>query len=120
MTWVYMLKFKKVYKIIICIIPILLIIDLTFGKYSMVLLGREFSYLLVRNFAFVDFPYFIVRKYYKKIHKWKYNSCPKYNTSLLLIGFALFIVITLLEKYILIRSGLSPTREHYISTRFYT
>ena len=38
--------------------PILLLVDLVFGKYSMALFGREFPYILVRNFLCVGIPYF--------------------------------------------------------------
>lgn len=38
--------------------PCLLIIDLMFGKYSLLLWEQEFSYIHLRNFLFMGLPYF--------------------------------------------------------------
>lgn len=38
--------------------PLLLLTDLAFGKYSLVVFNKEFPYILVRNFLFVGLPYF--------------------------------------------------------------
>lgn len=39
-------------------IPLLLLIDLALGKYSLLVFNKEFHYILVRNFMFVGLPYF--------------------------------------------------------------
>lgn len=39
-------------------IPLLLLTDLAFGKYSLVVFNKEFPYVFVRNFLFVGLPYF--------------------------------------------------------------
>lgn len=48
------------------IVPILLVTDLTFGKYSLFILHQEFPYVLVRNFLFVGLPYFLIGAYIKQ------------------------------------------------------
>lgn len=99
-------------KFLYCLSPILLIGDLVFGKYSIVILGREFPFILVRNFLFVGIPYFCIgllireglgRKLSKKVLKW-------------MILF--FSLTSVMERYILISLDMNSTRDHYISTTF--
>lgn len=42
------------------VMPLLLVGDLVFGKYSLLLLDREFPFVCVRNFLFVGIPYFAI------------------------------------------------------------
>lgn len=46
------------WKYLFMTIPGLLAVDLAFGKYSLLLIGREYPFILVRNFLFVGLPYF--------------------------------------------------------------
>ena len=48
------------WKILYWMIPFLLMIDLIFGKYSLLLWGWEPPYFVVRNFLFVGLPYFAI------------------------------------------------------------
>lgn len=100
-------------KILYALTPLLLAGDLVLGKYSLVILGREFPYILVRNFLFVGIPYFSIGcfLYEKRDH---YQVRREWN--LLLIG--LFAATTLLERYLLESAGLGAQRDHYISTTF--
>lgn len=54
-------------------IPFLLLVDLCFGKYSIVCWGHEFNWLYIRNFLFVGLPYVLigalVRKYERIANK---------------------------------------------------
>ena len=50
----------KIEKCLVFAAPFLLMGDLILGKYSVLLLGREFPYILVRNFLFVGIPYFCI------------------------------------------------------------
>lgn len=59
---VYFLRRMKLERILYIITPLLLIGDLAMGKYSLLIFGREFPYILVRNFLFVGIPYFTIGK----------------------------------------------------------
>lgn len=109
----YSIKFKYT-KLIKNSIIILLLIDLAFGKYSLLIFGREFSYILVRNFLFVGVPYFlignIIRECYEKKELVRFENKE-------LIGFSiLFVVTSIIEKESLLEFSLNATRDHYIST----
>lgn len=47
-------------------VPILLVIDLIIGKYSILIMGHEFPYIYARNFLFVGLPYFLIGAYIKR------------------------------------------------------
>ena len=51
---------RRFWKVLCCITPLLLVADLIFGKYSLVLLHREFPYICLRNWFFVGIPYFSI------------------------------------------------------------
>ena len=107
-------KYNK-YKVIYIITPFLLLIDLMFGKYSLLIFGKEFYHLFVRNFLFVGLPYFSIGSYIsRKVDYKKYEKYTKY-IFLLIIFFAL---TTILEKMILIHFNIEAARDHYISTTF--
>lgn len=57
-------KYKK-WHVAFMITPILLITDLIMGKYSLLILNREFPFIYVRNFLFVGLPYFLIGAYIK-------------------------------------------------------
>lgn len=98
---------KKIY----FLIPFLLLTDLVFGKYSLLFFGKEFPYILVRNFLFVGLPYFL-------IGDMLYNYKPKMKTKYLLLFSVLFLILTLTERYFLGIYNLNATRDHYFSTTF--
>lgn len=50
----------KLWKYMLWVVPLLLLGDLIFGKYSLFLLGKEFPFVYVRNFLFVGIPYFMI------------------------------------------------------------
>lgn len=94
-------------------IPLLLLTDLSFGKYSLVLLNREYPFIFVRNFLFVGLPYFALGAFLKQR-----NGSLMKNKIMLIGGVLLFSISSQLEKYLLISIGKCPTREHYISSTF--
>lgn len=106
---------KKLKKYVYNIIPILLIVDLIFGKYSILIFGREFSYILVRNFIFVGLPYYYIGSF---IRENQTNIFEKIKSKKLTIYIMLFVITTIIERYILIKINCNPTRDHYISTTF--
>lgn len=54
----YFIDKIKAWKQVCYLIPFLLMADLAFGKYSLLIWNREFPYYLLRNFLFVGIPYF--------------------------------------------------------------
>lgn len=98
---------KKIYYLV----PFLLITDLIFGKYSLLLWGQSFPIFFVRNFLFVGLPYFLIGDIlFKKQIK------PKSNILVLFI--LIFTLTTLSERYILSSMNLNSSRDHYASTTF--
>lgn len=60
------------WNVLLNLIPLLLLSDLAFGKYSMVLFGKEFPFIYVRNFLFVGLPYFSLGVFLKSIDIFKF------------------------------------------------
>ena len=97
-------------------IPLLLLTDLVFGKYSLVVFNMEFPYIIVRNFMFVGLPYFALGA----LLKTKQIPCETNKKKLKypVGGVILFSITSQLEKFILICIDKCPAREHYISSTF--
>lgn len=97
-------------------IPLLLLGDLMFGKYSLVFIGREYPYIYVRNFMFVGLPYFALGMWIKA-HK---DDLLRLGVPVWgwLIAVLLFAVTSYVERAILVSYGLNATRDHYLSTTF--
>ena len=108
-------KYNK-YNVLNKIIPLLLLVDLILGKYSMLLLNKEIPHILVRNFLFVGLPYFGLGNYINMIYN---NNCEKYSKpNIQILGISIFIITTIIERFILINLRCNATRDHYISTTF--
>ena len=87
--------------------------DLVFGKYSLLILNREYPYVLLRNFLFVGLPYFLIGAYIKQsVDK------TQRKTEVLLGGVFLFSFTSIIENRLLIVLGLNSERDHYLSTTF--
>ena len=100
-------------KALYCLTPVLLIADLVFGKYSLLIFHREFPYILVRNFLCVGIPYFCIGDLIRE------KRCSeKWNKKVLQVLIVIFAIISLAERFILVSAGLNSTRDHYISTTF--
>lgn len=93
-------------------IILLLSIDLILGKYSIVLLHREFPYSMVRNFLFVGLPYFCIGCLLRQCDFY----IEKLREEKLLLLIVLFSLTSILEHFILISVTMNATRDHYIST----
>lgn len=109
----YFVKNKKAVYIMECMIPILLMTDLIFGKYSMLVFGREFPYIIVRNFCFVGIPYFLIGKI---INRNKAMIINKKSTIKYVSLFVIGVCVILVERFMLIYNNLDVTRNHYIGT----
>ena len=64
----------KLWTIAFGAVPLLLMTDLVLGKYSLLILNREYPYVLVRNFLFVGLPYFLIGAYIKKLGSLAYKK----------------------------------------------
>ena len=95
-------------------IPFLLLVDLCFGKYSIVCWGREFNWLYIRNFLFVGLPYVLIGALVRKYER----TANKISGFLTLGGVILFSLTSFVEREILIYYGMNAVREHYLSTTF--
>ena len=93
------------------IVPFLLLADLVFGKYSLLLFGQAIPYILVRNFLCVGLPYFLIGDML-----FKYNAKISLKKAVLLVFC--FACTTLFERAILGAFNLNAERDHYISTTF--
>jgi surface polysaccharide O-acyltransferase-like enzyme len=96
-------------------IPILLLGDLILGKYSLLLLHREFPYVIVRNWLFVGIPYFGIGYVIRENREWIER---KLNKLIVAGGVVAFSITSLLERYLLVAANLNTKRDHYISTTF--
>ncbi len=101
----------KLWRLLLWLTPVLLLGDLVLGKYSLLLIGREFPYICVRNFLFVGIPYFMLGVWIKMC-KYKLLSINKIAFG----GGILFSLTSIIEKTILLKLDMCPTRDHYLST----
>lgn len=92
-------------------VPILLVIDLLFGKYSLFILHHEFPYIYVRNFLFVGIPYFLIGAYIRQ-KQISVTNCREIIWG----GVILLMFISILENRLLLSLGLNAQRDHYFST----
>lgn len=102
---------RNVWRWLLLLIIPLLCIDLAFGKYSLLIIGREYDYIYVRNFLCVGIPYFLIGVWVKK-----YNPFEWLNSKLAMGGVILFSITSFAEFMILDNLGLNATRDHYISS----
>lgn len=99
-------KEKYIYRLI----PLLLLSDLIFGKYSLLIFGREFPTVYIRNFIFVGVPYFgLGVLIFKNNEKLKNISKNK-----LIIFTIMLIALNILERYMLVAFNVNAVRDHYI------
>ena len=100
-------------KILYYLTPVLLIADLVFGKYSLLIFHREFPYILVRNFLCVGIPYFCIGNFIRE------KVCSeKWNKKVFQVLIVVFAITSLAERFVLVNAGLNATRDHYLSTTF--
>ena len=94
------------------LIPVLLLADIVFGKYSLLIFGRSLPYYYVRNFLCVGLPYFLLGDL---LYRREIKAAP--GTSLVLM--LVFACTSLAERFLLGHFQLNGERDHYISTTFY-
>ncbi|MDU6983201.1 MAG: acyltransferase [Terrisporobacter othiniensis] len=106
---------NKLEKILYFLTPLLLILDLILGKYSILLFGRSTNHVfLIRNFLFVGLPYFCIGVYMNmKEDKIKSSSI---NNKKIIILFIISCITCIVERMVLTDLGANAPREQYIST----
>ena len=109
---VYAFDKIRIGKVLYLLTPLLLLGDLAFGKYSVLIFGREFPYILVRNFIFVGIPYFCIGRLIRS------GFGLKVKKNVLVILVVVFLATSLLERFILVGLNANAVRDHYISTTF--
>lgn len=107
---VYVFDIIRIGKILYLLTPLLLWGDLAFGKYSILIFGREFPYILVRNFLFVGIPYFCLGRLIKS------GIGQRIQKNVLAVLMVVFSATSLLERFVLVSFNANATRDHYIST----
>lgn len=111
LIFVYLISKYNYWRYAYLAVPILLVGDLMLGKYSLLLFGREFDYLYVRNFLFVGIPNFLIGCYIRQK-----SICLQTKSCKLFACIFIFVITSLIEKGILDYWHLGATREQYIST----
>lgn len=100
-------------RILYYLTPVLLIADLMFGKYSLLIFHREFPYILVRNFLCVGIPYFCIGNLIREK-----RCAKKWNKKVLQVLIVVFAITSIAERFVLVNAVMNATRDHYLSTTF--
>ena len=95
-------------RVLYYLIPLFILTDLVLGKYSLLIFGREFPYILVRNWLFTGIPFFAIGMLMREKPRFRIGWW----------GIPVFMVTTILERYLLVANDLNATRDQYISTTF--
>ena len=84
--------------------------DLAFGMYSLVVFGKEFPYILVRNFLCVGLPYFALGAMLKRV------KTPCFNGSKIMLwggGISILTHFTIRKVYTYKHRQMSNKRTLY-------
>ncbi len=106
----------KIRKFLYFLIPILLIINLIYGEYSIAVLNKNFDPIYMRNYLFVGLPYFLIGDL---LYKNKDKIAKKIPTKSFAILIPLFGFTSIMEERILNDLGKDAIGEIYISTTFF-
>lgn len=125
LIFIYVCSYLKNYKIIYSLIPILLSLNLIFGKYSYLIFKHilhihssiEFlyPYLFIRNWLFLGIPFLLLGNY---IYLNKNRLLDLFSRRLVITLIIIFSILSILEKYLLVYSSLNVLHDLYISTIF--
>ena len=92
--------------------PILLILDVVFGKYSNLCLGVTLDPIYVRNFLFVGIPYVMIGIPMRLFQ----GTINKVNANVYTLTMVVSIVLIYCVDYYMRRYGLTSLREHGLCT----
>lgn len=110
MQFLYRTRFVKV---LYYLVPVLLLTDLVFGDYSVVLLGDTFEVFYVRNWLCVGIPYFLIGTLINKHEENIRNRTKVWTWGVLVVVFSM---TTLLERLLLLLKDVAGYRSHNAST----
>ncbi len=105
---------KDIVRILIAFSPVLLIIDLVFGKYSLLIFGKEFPYYYLRNWLFTGLPFFALGQAISK----NKDRVEKTSKPISILTVIVFCLLSIAERCILISINCNATRDQYITTSF--
>lgn len=100
---------------IVMLFPILLVVDIVFGKYSLLVFQCEFPVSMLRNWLFVGVPYFSIGLLIQKNSRILSDNANKHILELSIVAFSF---TTILERFFLISNQINTIRDQYISTTF--
>ena len=111
------LSSKRAFNFFVWVTPFLLIIDLIFGKYSLLIWNRELPVEYLRNWLFVGIPYFTIGRVIKtnetRIRQLVFKTGLNKYCEVVII---LFVMSAILERAVLVYHNVNATRDHYFST----
>ena len=117
LIWIALFEKKWSRKKLYWLIPALMVGHLVIGKYSMLLLGRKFPNILIRNELFPGLAYFLLGDYlYQK--KDGFVAYIKEKKILLTVTVIVLVITSILESRFLAAGGLDTGIERGISTIF--
>lgn len=105
----------KIRKYLYFSIPVLLIVNIIYGQYSLVLLDKDLDPIYMRNYLFMGLPYFLLGDL---IYRYKDKLQEKCTLKKLGALICIFAVTTVLEEWILNNAKKDSIGEIYISTTF--
>lgn len=104
---------KSFIRMLSIVTPMLLLVDLVAGKYSLLLFNREFEIYKLTNYLFVGIPNFVIG-YLIAGNRIKLNI----KASTLNIVTAVLIILNIVERFLLVKFGINGGREQYLLTTF--
>lgn len=97
------------------LIPVLLVTNIIFGEYAIVLFNKDYDPIYMRNFLFIGIPYFLIGDL---LYKNKENLIKKFSIKKLTILIPILVLTTVLEEHILTINKMDAIGDIYISTTF--
>lgn len=104
---------KSFIRMLSIVTPMLLLVDLVAGKYSLLFFNKEFEIYKLTNYLFVGIPNFVIG-YLIAGNRIKMNI----KASTLNIITAVLIILNIIERYLLVKFNINATREQYLLTTF--
>lgn len=108
-------KFNK-RKYLYFLIPVLLVTNIIFGEYSIVLFNKDYDPIYMRNFLFIGLPYFLIGNL---LYENKEKLVEKFPLRKLAILIPVFALTTVLEEQFLNAARKDAIGDLYISTTFF-
>lgn len=106
---------KRNIRYLLYLSPVLVLVSILFGKYSVIVFGRQFPLVLGRNCYFIGVPFFCMG-YWLSQNMERIRSKVRTKTAFFCV--LLFSLTTLAEEYLLTAFGVGGVGDIYISTVF--